>query len=340
MINGVMSIVVPMLWMLCVIVPVSWIFLLMRWAYTIIKNMYTIQNKTENYKLEFVCFFFVPYYSLYWWYTRVGTLKMFFAENGCDFKGNRFLYIFLELVGLRFLALAILQGNLNHYEKEKNYKLIKTKIDVTKIVLIGVFCALSYIAMMFVKIPVVLFLKYEPKDVIITICGLIYGPLSSFVVSVIVSFIEMISVSETGIIGFLMNVISTCTFSCTAALVYKKGKNIKSAVAGLVVGTLVMTTAMILWNYIITPLYMNVSRQQVIGLLVPAFLPFNLVKGSLNAALTYLLYKPVVKILRQARLVPKNDETQNKKTNVPLVVVSFVVLVSAILAILALKGII
>lgn len=216
----------------------------------------------------------------------------------------------------------------------------KNKIDTKKIAVIGVFCALSYIAMMFVKIPVVLFLKYEPKDVIITICGLIYGPLSSFVVSVIVSFIEMISVSETGIIGFLMNVISTCTFSCTAALVYKKGKNIKSAVAGLVVGTLVMTTAMILWNYIITPLYMNVSRQQVIGLLVPAFLPFNLVKGSLNAALTYLLYKPVVKILRQARLVPKNDETQNKKTNVPLVVVSFVVLISAILAILALKDII
>lgn len=216
----------------------------------------------------------------------------------------------------------------------------KNKIDTKKIAVIGVFCALSYIAMMFVKIPVVLFLKYEPKDVIITICGLIYGPLSSFVVSVIVSFIEMITVSDTGIIGFLMNVISTCTFSCTAALVYKKGKNIKSAVAGLVVGTLVMTTAMILWNYIITPLYMNVSRQQVIGLLVPAFLPFNLVKGSLNAALTYLLYKPVVKILRQARLVPKNDETQNKKTNVPLVVVSFVVLISAILAILALKDII
>ena len=95
----------------------------------------------------------------------------------------------------------------------------KNKVDTKKIAVIGVFCALSYIAMMFVKIPVVLFLKYEPKDVIITICGLIYGPLSSFVVSVIVSFIEMISVSETGVIGFLMNVISTCTFSCTAALV-------------------------------------------------------------------------------------------------------------------------
>ena len=40
----------------------------------------------------------------------------------------------------------------------------------------------------------------------------------------------------------------------------------------------------------------------VAALLLPAFLPFNLVKGGLNAALVLLLYKPVVTALRRARL--------------------------------------
>ena len=45
----------------------------------------------------------------------------------------------------------------------------------------------------------VLFLKYEPKDIIIACAGLIYGPLSSLAVSLVVSFAEMITVSDTGI---------------------------------------------------------------------------------------------------------------------------------------------
>jgi riboflavin transporter FmnP len=74
-------------------------------------------------------------------------------------------------------------------------------------------------------------------------------------------------------------VLSTCAFAVPAAIVYKKYHSQKGAIIGLVAGVLAMAVCMILWNYIVTPLYMGVPRQVVVGMLVPVFLPFNLVKN-------------------------------------------------------------
>ena len=48
---------------------------------------------------------------------------------------------------------------------------------------------------------------------------------------------------------------------------------------------------------------MNVPREILAKLLIPAFLPFNLIKGVLNAILAFFLYKPLVKALRKANLL-------------------------------------
>ena len=52
-----------------------------------------------------------------------------------------------------------------------------------KLTIIGMLCALAYIAVVVGRIPLVLFLKYDPKDVVIVIGGLIFGPLTSFAVT-------------------------------------------------------------------------------------------------------------------------------------------------------------
>ena len=61
---------------------------------------------------------------------------------------------------------------------------------------------------------------------------------------------------------------------------------------------------MLLWNYIITPIYFGMPRAAVAAILLPGILPFNLLKGCLNATITVLLYKPVVQGLRHAHLLP------------------------------------
>ena len=190
----------------------------------------------------------------------------------------------------------------------------KNQMSTRYIAVVAMFSAVSFVAVLVSKaIPNVAgFLSYEPKDAIIVIAGLLYGPLTSVLVSVIVSFIEMISISSTGPYGFLMNVVSTCAFSVPAAWIYSKNRTQKGAMIGLVAGVGVMALVMVLWNYIITPFYMGVPRETVAGMLIPVFLPFNLIKGGLNAALTLLLYKPLVNALRAAHLVEPSKSGKSK----------------------------
>ena len=209
-----------------------------------------------------------------------------------------------------------------------------------KLTMIGMLCAVAYIVMVVGRFPVVLFLKYDPKDVVITIGGFIFGPMTSFLISLIVSLIEMVTVSETGPIGCIMNILSTCCFACTAAFIYKKQHTMKGAITGLVTGCLLTTAVMLLWNYLITPIYMGYPREAVAELLLPAFLPFNLLKGGLNTVITLLIYKPIVTALRKACFLETTSPqgaVRQRRTGIMLVCA--VLLITLIFLMLVLRGI-
>ena len=192
---------------------------------------------------------------------------------------------------------------------------MKEKMSTRYMAAVAMFAALSFVSVLIAKVipNVAGFLSYEPKDAVIVIAGLLYGPLTSVLISVIVSLIEMLTIRSTGPYGFLMNVISTCAFAVPAAWYYQKHKTQKDAVIGLCFGVITMVVAMLLWNYIITPFYMGVSRETVAGMLMSVFLPFNLVKGGINAGLTLLLYKPVVGALRKAGLAQPSSTGSDKR---------------------------
>ncbi len=216
----------------------------------------------------------------------------------------------------------------------------KTKPGIKEIVCIGMLCALAYAIMALSKlIPINIagFLNFDFKDVIIAICGFLFGPLPAVIVSIIVSLIEMITISSTGPIGLLMNVLSTCAFVVPAAIFYRAKRKFSSAVIGLLMGIVCMAIIMVLWNWLITPLYMGIPREEVVSMLLPVFLPFNLVKGAMNAAITLLIYNPIVTALRKANLVPKSSSTTPKKKGLSLGVtlISLFIIVSLVLVVLA-----
>lgn len=211
-----------------------------------------------------------------------------------------------------------------------------------KIVMTGMFSALAYALTCLgnlIPIKVAGFLDYDPKDIIIVIAGFIVGPIPTIIISVITALLELITISTTGPIGFLMNIISSCAFALPASVIYHKKRTFSGAVIGLCTGVVSMAVTMVLWNYLITPLYMGIDRSIVAGMLATVFLPFNLIKGALNASLAMLLYKPVVKAMRGARLL---DSSEGKKGNVKgLLIVVCVLLVSAcVLGLLVMGGII
>lgn len=209
-----------------------------------------------------------------------------------------------------------------------------------RLTLIGMLCALAVLAVALIRIPVVLFLKYEPKDVVIVLGGLMMGPLSAAVISVISSVIEMLTISDTGPWGLLMNVIASCAYACTAAVIYKKKRTANGAVAGLLCGTAAMAATMLLWNYLITPIYMGTPREVVAGMLLPTFLPFNLVKGGLNTGITLLIYKPLITALRKARVLDgmKQPKEASMKIDPAMLILGLVLLVGCVLLVLRLNG--
>ena len=215
---------------------------------------------------------------------------------------------------------------------------MKKTINVKKLVLLAMLSALSFVAVATIRIPVVSFLKYEPKDVIITVGGFLFGPLSAAIISILVGLVEMLTISETGPIGCLMNILSSCSFACTAAIIYKKRHTHAGALWGLLAGTVLTVIIMLLWNWLITPLYMGYPRQAVEQMLIPVFLPFNLLKGSINSSLVMLLYKPLTYALRKARLLP--PASAPSKSRIGVIILALAVLATCTLFILALQGII
>ena len=216
------------------------------------------------------------------------------------------------------------------------------KYDTRRLVTLAMLAAIAFAAVAFIRIPAVQFLKYEPKDVVLAITGLLFGPADALLVTVVVSLVEMVTISDTGLIGLLMNVISSASFVLVASALYRKNRTLKGAVIGLIAGVLIMTAVMVLWNYLITPIYQGVPRSVVAGMLVPVFLPFNLIKGSLNAGLTMLLYKPVVQTLRKAHLVPESEKKtaggRSGRVSVYVALVSVFVIATSILLMLAVGG--
>ena len=209
-----------------------------------------------------------------------------------------------------------------------------------KLTTIGMLCALAYIAVVVGRIPLVLFLKYDPKDVIIVIGGFIFGPITSFAVTLIVSVVQMFTISGTGILGCIMNIISSCSFACTAAFIYKRKRKLSGAMLGLFCGWGCQVVVMMLWNYLIAPIYMGYPREAIVELLIPAFLPFNLIKGGLNAAITMLIYKPVVSALRGLNLVESKQDSDKMRINIGVLLVALLMIITCVLLILSFNDII
>ena len=180
--------------------------------------------------------------------------------------------------------------------KTKNSTIIKTAVGI------AVFSALAFIVSFVFRLPV-MFLTFDAKDAIIAIASFIYGPISGIIMALIAALLELVSVSDTGIYGFIMNFASSATFALVASIIYKFKRNFVGSIIGLYSAVAATTAVMMLLNTFVTPYYMGVPQAAVIEMLPTVLLPFNLAKSLMNAAIAMLLYKPIIYSLRRAKLV-------------------------------------
>lgn len=173
--------------------------------------------------------------------------------------------------------------------------------NTKRMAVIALFCAIAYATMFVLRIKVS-FLSFDAKDAVITIAAMLFGPGTGALISLIVATLELITVSDTGIYGWVMNFVSSAVFSMLASAIYRRSRKLSAAVVGLVSSVIGMTAVMLVMNLVITPLYTGWSAAEVADIIPTLLLPFNLTKAALNAALVMILYKPISMALKKARI--------------------------------------
>jgi riboflavin transporter FmnP len=166
----------------------------------------------------------------------------------------------------------------------------------------GVLTALSLVLMYVIRFPIIPaapYLKYEPADIPMLIGAFLFGPLAGLAVTAVEATIQTLLFAEGGWVGLVMHIIATGTFVITAGLIYKKMHDRKGAIVGLICGTIAMTLIMIPLNLVIQPNFYGVPIETVKSLLIPAIIPFNLIKAGLNSVVTFIVYKSISKVVQK-----------------------------------------
>lgn len=168
-------------------------------------------------------------------------------------------------------------------------------MTVKKLTITALISCLAYLSMMVFKVPVS-FLTYDIKDVVITIGAIYLGASYGLIISFVVALIEMMTISSSGIIGFIMNFLASALYVVPICYLYNKNNSI---IKGIILGTILMSLGMFILNIFITPLYLKVELKETVNLLFTLITPFNIIKGATNGLLIYFLYKPLLKALRK-----------------------------------------
>lgn len=166
-----------------------------------------------------------------------------------------------------------------------------------RIAVYALFVALS-MAVSFIEFPLipgVPWLKYDPSGIVSLVAGFAYGPAAAAIVSVL-GFVPHMFADPW---GSLMAIAVALAMSVPAALVYRRMRTRRGALAGIIVGAVVALVVAIIGNLLVTPIYAHMTVEQVAAMIVPALLPFNLAKLAVHGVVTFLVYKPISNLLHR-----------------------------------------
>jgi riboflavin transporter FmnP len=169
-----------------------------------------------------------------------------------------------------------------------------------KITNVSMLIALSMIAGYFIHFPILPqapFLLYDPGNVFLLIGSFKLGPKIGVLMCFITALLFALITGQGGPYGALMNFLATGTLIFVSSQIYLLNHTKRGAILGMTLGTLAMTLIMIPANLIITPFYLGVEREIVVKMIIPAIIPFNLLKGIISGFLTFILYKRLYSLI-------------------------------------------
>ncbi|MDR7603049.1 MAG: ECF transporter S component [Armatimonadota bacterium] len=169
------------------------------------------------------------------------------------------------------------------------------------VVMTGLLVAVAFLLMATVQLPILPqapFLKYDPSDAAALVGGVLYGP-GTGVLVVFLKDVLFFLFRAKGPFGPLADFIAAGTFVAVTAWAYRRmggpfpWRLLSAATVGMIARVLVMIPA----NFVILYLEFGMPPARVAGLLLPAIVPFNAVKATLNALLALVVAEPLGRYL-------------------------------------------
>jgi riboflavin transporter FmnP len=189
----------------------------------------------------------------------------------------------------------------------------KSRFSVGVMTRIAILTAIASILFL-IEIPVVAFYKLDLSNIPVLLGTFSMGAVPGLIILFLKSAIGLLHSSSAGV-GELADFIMGAALILPAALIYHRNKTRKSAIIGMLIGTLCTAIAGVLVNkFIMLPFYMGAFHMDMQGILDFARVtgvdtewkllllitgPFNLLKGTVLCIVTGLIYKPLSPILHE-----------------------------------------
>ncbi len=195
----------------------------------------------------------------------------------------------------------------------------KETLSVRKLTRIAILSALAASLMMIeFQLPIApSFYKMDFSEVAVLFGGFALGPMAAIWIEALKIIINtLITGTTTAYVGEFANFIIGLAMSLPAAIIYKRNKSKKSALLGLILGTIMMCIVGYLLNvYVVIPAYVKIAHyplDAIIGMGNAIFksvvsvktlalfctTPFNLIKGIMVSLITFISYKKISPLLK------------------------------------------
>ena len=168
------------------------------------------------------------------------------------------------------------------------------------------------------------FYELDFSEIPVLICAFAYGPVAGVIAELCKVFVKLfLKGTSTAFVGDLANYVIGCSLILPASIIYHVKKTRNAALIGMGVGTVVMAVFGSAFNaFYLIPTYVvlfgmpldaiigmgtavNPNIKDVWTLVLFAVVPFNLLKGVTDSAITFLLYKKLSPIIHAQHSIQK-----------------------------------
>jgi len=174
----------------------------------------------------------------------------------------------------------------------------QSNTKLSKMIKISLLGAIA-VVLMFIEFPVLPafpWLKMDLSELPVLMGAFAFGPVVGIVIESLKIVLHLLlKGTETGFVGELANFIVGVSLVVPASYIYNRNKSKKTAIIGMIVGTITMEVVAILANiYLLMPLFgMVYNAEDTLKYVAVGLLPFNGIKALMVSVVTFAVYKKV-----------------------------------------------